>query len=40
MSKDIKFNASLKKVQNKRLASSADFDQKGNKTSTDKKISN
>src|SRR6056300_224580 len=37
MSKDIKFNASLKKVQNKRLASSADFDQKGNKTSTDKK---
>ena len=37
MSKDIKFNASLKKVQNKRLASSADFDQKGNNTSTDKK---
>src|SRR5210317_880150 len=37
MSKDIKFNASLKKVQNKRLASSADFDQKGNKTNKDKK---
>jgi len=34
---DFEFNASLKKVENKRLASSSDFDQNGNKTSLEKK---
>src|SRR6056300_75946 len=34
---DLEFNASLKKVENKRLASSSDFDQNGNKTSLEKK---
>ena len=34
---DFEFNASLKKVENKRMASSSDFDQNGNKTSLEKK---
>ena len=35
--KDLQFDASLKKVQNKRLCSSSDFDKDGNKTSLEKK---
>ena len=35
--KDLQFEASLKKVQNKRLCSSSDFDKDGNKTSPEKK---
>ena len=35
--KNVQFEASLKKVQNKRLASSSDFDKDGNKISSEKK---
>ncbi len=37
MNGNIQFNASLKKVQEQRLASSTDFDRNGNKTSSEKK---
>ena len=35
--KNVQFEASLKKVQDKRLASSSDFDKDGNKISSEKK---
>ena len=35
--KDLQFEASLRKLQDKRLASSSDFDKNGNKTSPEKK---